>query len=178
MRQLHKWNRQLPASAPQVMFCNFSPQQLLVPTLETFLAVTMAEFCLMPGQIGIEILEADLADPRLIEVLTTLQRNGHPLAVDDFGTGYSSLSRLIDLPVAYVKIDRSLVAKLPDDLRSRAIIKAVLAIAADLNITVISEGIETEPQADYLKRAGTDLLQGFYFARPMPAGELTTALEH
>ncbi len=55
--------------------------------------------------------------------------------------------------------------------------KAVLALAADLNITVISEGVETPAQADYLQQAGTDLMQGFYFGRPMPADELTTALE-
>lgn len=176
MQQLHIWTRQLPAKAPKVMFCNFSPQQLLVPTLTQFLVLAMAECQLAPGQLGIEILEADLADPRLIEVLTTLQRRGHPLAVDDFGTGYSSLSRLIDLPVAYVKIDRSLVTKLPEDQRSRAMIKAVLALATDLDITVISEGIETQAQADYLRHAGTDLMQGFHFGRPMPADALTTSL--
>ena len=177
MQQLHMWNQDLPALAPQVMFCNFSPQQLLVPTLGKFLASAMAEFQLVPDRIGIEILEADLADPRLVEVLTALQRGGHPLAVDDFGTGYSSLSRLIDLPVAYVKIDRSLVTKLPDEQRARAMIKAVLALAADLNITVISEGVETPAQADYLRQAGTDLLQGFHFGRPMPADQLTTDLQ-
>lgn len=176
MQQLHIWNQELPAAAPRVMFCNFSPQQLLVPTLGKFLASAMAECQLAPGRIGIEILEVALADPRLVEVLTALQRGGHPLAVDDFGTGYSSLSRLIDLPVAYVKIDRSLVTKLPHEQRARAIIKAVLALAADLTITVISEGVETSAQADYLRRAGTDLLQGFHFGRPMPADELTSAL--
>lgn len=176
MQQLKVWTLQQPSTAPQVVFCNFSPQQLFVPTLVQFLTQSLADHQISPRQIGVEILEADLADPRLVDVLTTLQQNGHPLAVDDFGTGYSSLSRLIDLPVAYVKIDRSLVTKLPGEPRARAMIKAVLALAADLDLTVISEGVETKPQADYLHRAGTDLLQGFYFGRPMPADDITARL--
>jgi diguanylate cyclase (GGDEF)-like protein len=177
MQQLSTWIHQDPATAPQLVFCNFSPQQLLTPNVSEFLAQALAEFGLAPGQLGIEILEADLADQRLIDVLTTLQRSGHPLAVDDFGTGYSSLSRLIELPVAYVKIDRSVVSKLPEDPRARALIKAIVALAADLDVTVISEGIENHAQATYLQKAGTHLLQGFFLGRPMPAAELTAVLQ-
>lgn len=177
MQQLSAWMLQDPGTAPLVMFCNFSPQQLLTPNLVGLLGQGLTDFALEPGQLGIEILEADLAEPRLIDVLTTLQRSGHPLAVDDFGTGYSSLSRLIELPVDYVKIDRSVVTKLPDDPRARAMIKAILALAADLDLTVISEGIETQRQATYLQQAGTHLLQGFHLGRPMPARDLTAALE-
>ena len=176
LNQLNMWAAERPHTAPQLVFCNFSPQQLLAPALPHFLTDTLKEFGLSPAQVGVEILEADLADPRLIDVLTALQRAGHPVVVDDFGTGYSSLSRLIDLPVAYVKIDRSLGTELPDDPRSRAMIKAVHALAADLGFTVISEGVETAPQAHYLHNAGTDLLQGFYYGHPMTAEDLTAAM--
>jgi EAL domain-containing protein (putative c-di-GMP-specific phosphodiesterase class I) len=165
-----------PGTAPRLVFCNFSPQQLLAPGLTNFLCQGLLEFELTPCQLGIELLEADLDDPRLIEVLTSLQRSGHALAVDDFGTGYSSLSRLIELLVAYVKIDRSVVTKLPDDPRARALMKAIVALAADLDLIVVSESIETQAQATYLQGAGAQLLQGFDLGHPMPAADLTAAL--
>ena len=173
--QLRDWQLLLGADAPEIVFCNVSPRELASADLPDVLASSLARHGLRPGALGLEVLEANLADPRMISVLTRLQRSGHPLAVDDYG-GYSSLSRLIDLPVAFVKVDRSLVARLPDDARSRAIVKAVVALAGDVDLRVISEGIETGPQAEYLRSAGSHLLQGYFFGRPTTAADLTAVL--
>ncbi len=171
VRQLSQWRQELPEVAPDVIFINLSPRELISADLPDVMQAALRAHHLEPKHIGIEILETNLTDARLVDILTLLQRRGHPLAIDDFGIGYSSLSRLIDLPVNYVKIDRTLTAKLPDDPRSRAIIKAVLALAADLNLQVISEGIENQRQADYLSAAGSHLLQGYHYASPMTADD-------
>jgi EAL domain-containing protein (putative c-di-GMP-specific phosphodiesterase class I) len=106
------------------------------------------------------------------------QAKGHALALDDFGTGYSSLARLIELPVTYLKLDRLLVARLPDDPQAQALLQAVLVIATTMGLTVIGEGVENADQAAYLTHAGCHLQQGFHHGRPQPAHELTTTLEH
>ena len=97
--------------------------------------------------------------------------------MDDFGTGYSSLSRLIQLPVATAKIDKSLAAAVVHDPRSRALVEAVLVVAAKLDLQVIGEGVENAQQADYLRGAGCPLLQGFHFGAPQPADLITTTLQ-
>jgi EAL domain-containing protein (putative c-di-GMP-specific phosphodiesterase class I) len=101
-----------------------------------------------------------------IAKLRELKSLGLELAVDDFGTGYSSLSYLKRFPIDTLKIDQSFVADLesPD---GAAIVDAILALSKTLNLRSIAEGIETEEQLCYLARKDCDLLQGFYFARPL-----------
>ena len=101
-----------------------------------------------------------------IAKLRELKALGLELAVDDFGTGYSSLSYLKRFPIDTLKIDQSFVADLesPD---GAAIVDAILALSKTLNLRSIAEGIETEEQLCYLARKNCDLLQGFYFARPL-----------
>jgi diguanylate cyclase (GGDEF)-like protein len=122
------------------------------------------------------LLEIELTETVLMEnmeagahTLHRLSQLGIHLAIDDFGTGYSSLAYLRQLPMRRLKIDRSFVRDLPEQEHSRTIVTAIVALAHGLGLQVTAEGVETRQQADYLVQQGCDVLQGYVFARPMPA---------
>jgi diguanylate cyclase (GGDEF)-like protein len=169
LADLRRWLNTNPTTAPETVWCNLSPRELIAPDLPDVIRDALTEFHLQPRHLGVEILEQHLTDSRAVVALVELRAAGHPLAIDDFGTGYSSLSRLVDLPVTHLKIDRSLVAGLPDHNRSQTLTRAVLTIAQDLGVVVISEGIETRAQAAYLAAAGSHLQQGYLYSSPAPA---------
>ncbi len=109
-----------------------------------------------------------------LELLHKIQAAGIHLSIDDFGTGYSSMSYLKRFPIDQLKIDRSFVAGVPGD--GAAIATAIIAMALSLNLSVVAEGVETEEQMRFLRDAGCDVMQGYYFARPLPADQLTALL--
>ncbi len=149
---------------------NASPVQLTKPGFVDEVDGVLAATGLAPGRLQLEITETALlqAGPRLHADLAALADRGIRLALDDFGTGFSSLSLLHELPVHTVKIDRSFVAPLLVDRRSRAMVKAVLGLCADLGVASIAEGVETEAQAAALIAMGCDRAQGYLFGRPTP----------
>jgi EAL domain-containing protein (putative c-di-GMP-specific phosphodiesterase class I) len=101
------------------------------------------------------------------EKLSELQQLGITVSLDDFGTGYSSLSRLRELNVNVVKIDRSFVEKIKDVSDSHAIIGDIISMAHKAELVVVAEGVETQEQLAYLQRNECDIVQGYYFSRPM-----------
>ncbi len=101
---------------------------------------------------------------------------GVRLAIDDFGTGYSSLSYLKRFPVDTLKIDKSFVDGLGVDALDTAIVRSIIALAEALGLSVTGEGIETNVQHEQLREMGCDRGQGYLFARPLPADELTQLL--
>jgi diguanylate cyclase (GGDEF)-like protein len=109
---------------------------------------------------------------RSIDSLQGLKQLGVRLALDDFGTGYSSLAYLTQLPIDTLKIDRSFVDKLGESGQSRAVVRSITALAQALGLSTIAEGVETREQLDSLRALGCDEVQGYFFARPMPAREL------
>jgi diguanylate cyclase (GGDEF)-like protein len=173
--QMTAWSRDLRGGAPKVAFVNLSARELNDVRLPEVIEQALATHGLGPAQLGLEVVEDHLADGDAVERLCQLSDRGHPLSIDDFGTGYSSLSRLLELPANYVKIDKSFVAKLPDDARSRRLIDGILQLAGSLDLAVVAEGVETAEQAEHLVRAGCGLLQGYHLGRPSSAETLTAA---
>jgi diguanylate cyclase (GGDEF)-like protein/PAS domain S-box-containing protein len=110
---------------------------------------------------------------QLVErALRTLSAEGVTIALDDFGTGYASLSHLKRFPVNTLKIDRTFVSGLESDAGDAAIVKAVVSLGHNLGVEVVAEGVETAFQASLLQRMSCDLVQGYHFGRPMPAGDV------
>lgn len=128
---------------------------------------------LPPHYLDIELTESMIMfdEPNPIETLNALHDLGLKLALDDFGTGYSSLSYLKDFPMDYLKIDRSFITHLEVNSVDRNIVKGIISMAKALQLTIIAEGVETKEQFEFLQNIDCDIIQGFYFAKPMPADE-------
>ena len=114
---------------------------------------------------------------RLTEVLEQLRQAGHPIALDDFGTGYSSITQLKELPITTVKIDKSFVDDVINNVADQSIISALLNLGNSMGFNLILEGIETIDQRDFLKEMGFNLAQGYYYARPMPASQVPAFIQ-
>jgi EAL domain-containing protein (putative c-di-GMP-specific phosphodiesterase class I) len=102
-------------------------------------------------------------------VLINLKQTGVSLAIDDFGTGYSSLSYLKSFSIDTLKIDRSFINDIHTDTDSAAIVSAVVALAHNMGLKVVAEGVETQEQSDFLAEIGCDLCQGYFFSKPVHA---------
>lgn len=108
-------------------------------------------------------------EKNMIQMVEQLHENGFLMAMDDFGTGYSSLSLLKNLPVDIVKIDRSFFYDNQYKDRARILISNVMNMAKQLGMVTVAEGIEEQRHIDFLRQVGCDKVQGYYFARPVPA---------
>jgi diguanylate cyclase len=153
---------------------NLSPRQFHTADLVQQVRDALRASGLEPGALELEITESVLIQHNMeaIEKLTELADLGVKLAIDDFGTGYSSLSYLKRLPIHRLKIDRSFVRESHIDPDDAAIATAIIGRAAGLGIEVTAEGVENEEQLAFLKQAGCQVVQGYYFGSPLPADEL------
>lgn len=157
---------------------NLSARQIDQPGLATEVAALLDQTGLPPSALCLEVTETSLMRDVVagLAALTELHAVGVTIAIDDFGTGYSSLSYLKRFPIDVLKIDRSFVDGLPDDNDDVAITTAILDLARSLGLAVTAEGVETETQRRALLGLGCRRAQGYLFARPMPADELTAVL--
>jgi EAL domain-containing protein (putative c-di-GMP-specific phosphodiesterase class I) len=132
-----------------------------------------------PSTIVVEITEtAAMQDPaRIGPLLDELAATGLRIAIDDFGAGHSSLARLIALPAHLLKIDRSFLARAPDDPAAGAVFEAVIALAHSLDMQAVAEGVETVAQREQLVRLSCPLAQGFLLGRPGPPAEMARFLQ-
>ncbi|EGH45569.1 PAS:GGDEF protein [Pseudomonas syringae pv. pisi str. 1704B] len=158
---------------------NVSPKQFSDPELVSSIAAILKEEELDPSLLELELTEGLLleATEDTRQQLDSLKKLGLSLAMDDFGTGYSSFSYLKKFPIDVIKIDRSFIRDIPDDEDDMEITSAVIAMAHNLKLKVVAEGIETAAQLAFLRRHRCDVGQGYLFDRPIPGEELIKKLK-
>ncbi len=145
---------------------NISSKQLTQNHLEHTLKTIVKETGVDPKYLELEVTESFLMENiTQVEIaLNNLKKIGINTAIDDFGTGYSSLSRLKKLPISKLKIDKSFISDIPNDKDDMQIASTIIALAQQLNLEVVAEGVETKAQVDFLKSHGCTLMQGYYFS--------------
>lgn len=153
---------------------NLSPAALDDPDIFDLITQAANIWCSGENQLTLEVTESSfIKDPdKGVRILNQFHGHGIRLSIDDFGTGYSSLAQFSRLPISELKIDRSFVAGVNENTQSAQIVRAVVDLAHNFNMTVVAEGIEDEPTLAYLAQIGCDYGQGYYIGRPMPIGEL------
>jgi diguanylate cyclase (GGDEF)-like protein len=178
--QLKLW-RQAGLTEPGfVGSVNASAREIETGQLAESVRGALARYGVPASELCLEVTERDLMSETgaMVDVVNTLHDLGGQLALDDFGTGHSSLLVLKRLPIQTVKVDRAFVQGLDDDDdQDAAIIEAVASLAHALGLSAVAEGIETETQRRKSQELGCDLGQGFLFARPQPAAEMTALLD-
>lgn len=155
-----------------------SPWQLQQPGLDTLVGELIQRKGLPPRLLQLQVAESALAagSPKVFDALGALRRLGVSLALDRFGTGASSLADLPRVMPDAVRVDRSLVARLPDAPDGRALVKAIVAMARPLGLKVLANGVETQAQRDFLQDIGVDEIEGRFTGVPMAEGEATRHL--
>lgn len=176
-RQLREWQDKGYRTVPVAV--NFSAVQFRQKDLADLLEKTIGESRIDPQMLSFEMTEsAFMQDVEFTKsVLDRIKKSGIHINIDDFGTGYSSLSYLKKLPIDNLKIDISFVRGIADNRDDRAIASAIISMAHNLNMKTIAEGVETEEQLKILRQLGCDMIQGFYFSRPLPSGEIEKILQ-
>ncbi len=182
LRNACKQNKawQLAGFEPIQVAVNVSSLQFRQNDLLDTIAEALQDSQLNPEYLVLELTEGTIMHNSKQNIITLqkLKAAGIGLSIDDFGTGYSSLSYLKRFPLDTLKIDKSFIMDLPDDNDDAAITKAIIAMAHSLNLRVTAEGVETEPQANFLRTLGCNAMQGYLHGKPMSSDEFTKLLEN
>ncbi|SMQ63473.1 PAS domain S-box-containing protein/diguanylate cyclase (GGDEF) domain-containing protein [Pseudidiomarina planktonica] len=157
---------------------NLSARQFMQPDLSARVTRILNAEGMAPEHLELEITEGVLMeDPeRAIEIMTDLQTKGIDLALDDFGTGYSSLAYLKRFPIQTLKIDKAFINDISQAERDRKMVASIIAMAHNLGLHVVAEGVENKDQLTILSTLNCEYAQGFLFAKPLPASELLQRL--
>jgi len=177
MSQFALWHKD--GLKPGVLSLNLAMKQLDAKDFLEYLSSTMKELNFNSDWLEFEVTEGQVMNnpEESIKKLNKLHDLGISIAIDDFGTGYSSLSYLKKLPLDKLKIDRSFIKDIPEDEDDIAITKAIIALAQSLNLTIIAEGVETQEQRDFITENGCELIQGYFYHKPLPHTEMQKILE-
>jgi len=179
--QTARWRRDGLLPDPFVTWVNLSGKQLSAGGLDVQVKEALADAELPPSFLGLEVTETAMveggaAGERARVQLQELHDQGVRIAIDDFGTGFSSLSQLRSFPVDVIKVDRSFVQGVEHDAKDAAIAANLVSLAHALGLVAIAEGIESDGQRTSLRELGCDQAQGFLFAHPVPASEMSALL--
>ncbi len=175
--QSMEWKRQ--GLQPVPLAVNLSARQFmhggLVPAIRRILDETGID----PALLEFEITETALMEhgEQTLDILGQINAMGIRLSIDDFGTGYSSLAYLKRFPVKKIKIDRAFVKDLQESAEDRAIVAAIIALSASLQLSVVAEGVETEGHFELLQRQGCQFAQGYLFSQPVPRANAQNFLD-
>ena len=175
-RQIATWKEQYGITIP--ISVNLSRLDVFDPELENTLEMLIESNGLAHSDLKLEVTESACTEnPYLVvDVIERLRKKGFEIEMDDFGSGYSSLNMLSTMPIDILKMDRMFVGNIEHNPKDIQLVELILGIARKLKIPVIAEGVETEAQLKLLKEMGCELVQGFYFSRPLPAKEFETAM--
>lgn len=157
---------------------NFSRMHLKNPNFVFEIAELVKQYAIPPELVEVELTESTMLNNEgaLTGILTSLHECGFTLSMDDFGSGYSSLGLLKNLPVDVIKLDKSFLVDCGEQKRAVTVVASIISMAKKLGIKTVAEGVETKEQIDFLRGLGCDLVQGFYYARPMPAKDIDAFL--
>ena len=173
-RQAREWQTTYPAAPPLFVSVNLSVKQFNQPGLVENIASLLKRFELTPRCLKLEITESVFTDniEAAVGLLTQLREIGVQLSIDDFGTGYSSLSYLQRFPIDTLKIDRSFVTQMMENEENLAIVRTIVALAQNLGMDVVAEGVETEDQLNLLRKLDCENGQGYLFSTPLGGRQL------
>jgi diguanylate cyclase (GGDEF)-like protein/PAS domain S-box-containing protein len=173
-RQAQQWQETYPSQPPLFVSVNLSVKQFNEPGLVENIAQLLDESKLPPRCLKLEITESVFSDniDAAVKLLTQLRELGVQLSIDDFGTGYSSLSYLQRFPIDTLKIDRSFVTQMVENEENLAIVRTIVALAQNLGMDVVAEGVETEDQLSLLRKLECENGQGFLFSTPLGVRQL------
>jgi len=177
-QQIKRWLDQGVWQNDLALAVNISPRQFRRPQFVDEISAILKETGIPQRHLEIEITEGMVIHniEEIVEKLNRLRELGVMVSIDDFGMGYSSLSYLKRLPIDTLKIDQSFIRDLPNDTDDAAIVTAIIAMAKQLNLRVIAEGVETEEQIHFLRENNCLEFQGYYFNKPMPLNEFESLL--
>jgi len=171
-KQLHEWK--LSDLAEISIAVNVSGFHFRESSLEDLVSHLLGKYQLAGELLELELTEGVIMDNanKTIDVLSSLKNLGVTISVDDFGTGYSSLSYLKRFPIDILKIDQSFIRNLHTDKDSAAIVDAILTLGHSLGLKLVAEGVETSEELAYLKTKYCDMVQGYYFSKPVSANDI------
>ena len=162
--------------APISLSINVSPEQLISHNFVEHICSVTHKYGISNAYITVEITEnvlvEDIANARV--VIQSLRDLGFDVSLDDFGTGYSSLSYLSQLPISEIKIDRSFILEFLESDQSLSLVKSIISIGKSCHMSVVAEGVEDIAQYEKLKSLGCDIIQGYYFSKPLKIEKLIT----
>jgi diguanylate cyclase (GGDEF)-like protein len=176
-REIKEVNDQLESN--YYLSVNVSPEQFIAKDFITIVENILQKTGLKPQNLELEITERTTVEniDYTIELLAQLNQMGVKTAIDDFGTGYSSLNYIKEFAINTLKIDKSFIDDFLDNLNNRAIVNTIITLAHNLNLKVVAEGVEDREQAEQLKKAGCDIIQGYYYSHPAPLEEIISELK-
>ncbi len=170
-RQVAAWRDKFGITVP--VSVNLSRVDLFDPELENRLNALIEQNGLEHRDLKLEVTESAYTEngDQVIDVVNRLRNDGFEIEMDDFGSGYSSLNMLSSMPIDFLKMDMKFIRNIETSEKDLKLVELVLDIAKYLNVPVVAEGVETEKQMEMLRVAKCELVQGFYFSRPLPAEE-------
>ncbi len=171
-RQIAAWKKELGVTIP--VSVNVSRVDIAAPDMTDFITKIVKENGLSASEYMLEITEsAYTSDSKhIVEVIENLRKLGHKVEMDDFGSGYSSLNMLTAMPIDVLKMDKAFIRNIQPGNKEMKLVELVLDIAKNLGVPVVAEGVETEEELNMLKAAGCDIIQGYYFSKPIPPSEM------
>lgn len=175
--QIRRWKDEYDFTVP--VSVNVSRIDIYDPDLENKFCNILKENNLSPSEYMIEITESAYAENAqgLIEVLESMRQKGFKIEMDDFGTGYSSLGMLTEIPIDILKIDMSFVRSMEKHEKNKRMVELIIDIAKFLKVPCVAEGVETESQLRALRRMGCDVIQGYFFSKPVSPEDFVKFIE-